>query len=78
MSEQEPSEPGRGDVSRLFQIHEADLEDMERTIPKLASLIAVAGKLDNRARVQLRRLKEIVSNVRWDYGPPTEVVQIPD
>ncbi len=33
--------------------------------------------LDNRLRMKLRRCKEILSNVRWDCGPPTEVQVIP-
>ncbi len=61
--------------ARLFQIYEDDLAELERTLPQLAD--ALMPVLDNRLRVQLRRCKEIVSMVRWNYGPPGEVEIIP-
>jgi hypothetical protein len=27
-------------------------------------------------RMKFRRFKEILSNVRWDYGPPQEVERV--
>lgn len=62
-------------MSRLFQINEEDLGELERTIPQLSE--AMMAILDNRLRVQLRRMKTILSNVRWDYGPPSEIEIIP-
>lgn len=59
----------------LHQITEDDLAALERTLPQLAS--AVAPALDNRLRVQLRQVQKILSEVRWNYGPPSEVRIIP-
>lgn len=57
-------------------INEDDLGELERVIPQLAE--AATPSLNNRLRVQLRRCKTILSNVRWEYGPPCEVEIIPD
>lgn len=69
---QEPADHGR---TRLFRIHEEDLVDLERILPDLC--MALYDVIDNRLRVQLRRVKDIVSNVRWEYGPPLQVISIP-
>ncbi len=58
-------------MSRLYQIYEDDLAELERTLPQLAD--AMTPSLDNRLRVQWRRVQTILSNVRWNYGPPTDV-----
>lgn len=63
------------DMSQLFQIYEDDLSELERTIPQFANALMPA--LNNRLRTQLRRIQEILSNVRWNYGPPTEVETLP-
>lgn len=60
---------------RLFQITEDDLAELERTLPQFQDVLL--PRLDNRLRVQLRRVREILSNVRWNYGPPTDVEIIP-
>lgn len=60
---------------KLFQINEDDLAAMERTLPELAS--ALYPTMDNRLRVQLRRMQNILGNVRWNYGPPSDVTVIP-
>ena len=62
-------------MARLFQINEEDLSELERTLPQFAD--AMMPVLDNRLRVQIRRVQTILTNVRWDYGPPTEVEKIP-
>lgn len=65
--------------SRLYQIHEEDLAELERTLPQLVDALVpmlenplLAGKL----RTQIRRLQTILSNVRWNYGPPSEVESV--
>ena len=60
---------------RLHQINENDLAELERTVPQIAD--ALMPHLDNRLRVQLRRVQTILSSVRWNYGPPTDVQVIP-
>lgn len=62
-------------MSKLFQIHEDDLADLERTLPQFAD--ALLPSLDNRLRAQFRRVQAILSNVRWNYGPPSDVQIIP-
>jgi hypothetical protein len=56
---------------RLFQVAEGDLADLERLLPLLAD--ALMPVLSNRTRVHLRRCQTILSNVRWNYGPPRDV-----
>ena len=62
-------------MTRLFQIYEDDLQKLEHTLPRIAEH---CGEAMNRPEVQVlfQELKEIVSNVRWNYGPPTEVQRI--
>lgn len=60
---------------KLFQINEDDLATLERTLPQFAD--ALMPRLDNRLRTQLRQVQQILSNVRWNYGPPSEVIIIP-
>lgn len=62
-------------MSRLFQIHEDDLSALEKTLPQLAD--ALMPVLNNKLRVQVRRVQKILSDVRWDYGPPSEIEVIP-
>ena len=62
-------------MAHLFQIHEDDLAELERTLPHFAD--AMMQSLTPRLRVQLRRCQSILSSVRWNYGPPTEVEVIP-
>jgi len=60
----------------MFQINEDDLGALEHTLPQLAS--ALMPKLDNRLRAQIRQVQRILTDVRWNYGPPSEVEIIPD
>jgi hypothetical protein len=62
-------------MSKLFQITEADLADLEQTLPDLADALTLS--LDNALRVKIRRVQVILSRVRWNYGPPIEVGVIP-
>ena len=63
-------------MSRMHQIYEDDLAELERALPQLAELLLPV--MDNRARVKLRRCQSILSNVRWSYGPPSKVEVVPD
>ena len=62
-------------MSKLFRIEEADLCELEAIIPQLADVLAPQS--NNRIRVQLRRCKAVLSNVRWGYGPAEQVRIIP-
>lgn len=62
-------------MPKLFRVTEDDLAELERILPQLGeSLVPV---LNNRTRVQLRRCQSILSDIRWNYGPPTEVAPSP-
>lgn len=56
---------------KLYQITEDDLADLEKLVPQLADVLM--DRLDNTLRVKIRRLQKILSDVRWNYGPPTDV-----
>lgn len=61
-------------MPRLFQIYEEDLAELERTLPQLAG--ALMPMLTNRLRIQIRRSQAILSDVRWNYGPPSDIERI--
>lgn len=61
--------------NKLYQIYNSDLIELEQLIPELTELMAI--HLTTRSRTQLRRIKEILSNVRWNYGPHTDGEIIP-
>lgn len=56
-------------------INEEDLAELERVIPEISD--SLMHHLSPRMRTQLRRIKEILSNVRWRYGPPLIVESFP-
>lgn len=62
-------------MPQLFQVHEEDLGELERMLPQLSEVLSTS--LDNRLRMKLRRCQSILSNVRWNYGPHTEVREVP-
>ncbi len=59
----------------MFQIYETDLAKLESALPRL---MEAAGLTLNRPDVQVlfEEVKEIVSNVRWNYGPPQHVEEL--
>ena len=58
-------------MSKMFQIYEDDLADLEKTIPELMDALSLL--IDNRLKVKIRRIQHILSNVRWNYGPYTSI-----
>jgi len=62
-------------MSKLFHIHEDDLAELEKILPQLAD--ALMPVLNNKLRVQVRRVQWILSDVRWDYGPPSKIEVVP-
>jgi len=66
---------GHAVAHRLFQITEPDLVDLEHTLPAL--LDRMYPHLDNRQRAQWRKVQRIITDVRWNYGPPGECEVIP-
>lgn len=61
---------------RLFQIREDDLETLERVLPELMQSNMVSHN-DPKVRVRWRKVREIVADVRWNYGPFSDVTEIP-
>lgn len=59
---------------KLFQIYEDDLADLEKVLPEIAE--AIGAETTARLRVQIRKVQSILSKVRWNYGPPTEIEKI--
>lgn len=64
-----------GPENAIHQIYADDLADLERILPQLSD--AMMPILNNRLRVQLRRVQKILTDVRWNYGPPDEVEGFP-
>lgn len=64
---------------KLFRISEDDLARLEHVLPELCLSMyeQMAGPAAPRLRKQWSEVREIVANVRWDYGPPSEVEIIP-
>ena len=64
-------EPTQRLPMRMFQITEYDLRELEAILPLLAQ--SLTPTMQNFDRVRLRRVQRILSEVRWNYGPPTDV-----
>ena len=62
-------------TTSLHQITEDDLAALEQHLPQIMSS-AIMTCNDPLIRRKWERVKEILSNVRWNYGPPTQVEQI--
>ena len=62
-------------MSKLFQVNEEDLEKLEALLPEIAqySLSVWSPAL----KIKFDQVKRIVSDVRWNYGPPQSVEIIP-
>ena len=61
---------------KLYQITEDDLAMLESEMPRLMDPNLPACN-DPMTRKRWQAVKEILSNVRWNYGPPQEVEQLP-
>lgn len=61
---------------KLYQINESDLETLERELPSLMDFSSCQSDAWNQRediREAWEMVQKIVSNVRWNYGPPTQV-----
>lgn len=63
--------------SRLFQLHEDDLAELERMLPQVFEALTMRPDATPLQRTWFRRAQTIMTNIRWRYGPPTEVGIIP-
>lgn len=66
-------------MSKFFHIYEDDLAELERLAPLLCERLQLSqdGKVPGELKIKVRRVKEILSNIRWDYQPYDEVGRIP-
>lgn len=55
---------------KFFQLTEDDLIELERILPQLGDSLLLSGSASIKNKMQLRKVKSILSNVRWNYGPP--------
>ena len=60
---------------KLFRITEPDLCELERVIPQIC--MDMMEHLSPRTRTQFERLKRILSDIRWEGGPPRDVQATP-
>lgn len=69
---QERGKPTKPMSQKLYQIYDVDLEALESNLPALmdAGLAACNNAV---VRKRWEQVKSIVSNVRWNYGPPAVV-----
>lgn len=66
------------EATRLFQIDENDLCELERVVPILVErLYPQLTKEANELRAKIRIVQRIIVDIRWKYGPPTEVHTFP-
>ena len=61
-------------MSKMFQINEEDLASLEAVIPEIM-LLCFDTCNDPVQRKRFEECKTILSNVRWGYGPPMEVIR---
>lgn len=63
---------------KLFQINESDLETLERELPNLMEFSSLVLGWNDRQDIQeaWHMVKKIVSDVRFNYGPPTQTETI--
>lgn len=62
---------------KLFRITEDDLVALEHILPLVFWKLTCTPKAQPEDRVQFRRVQKILTDIRWDYGPPEEVAEIP-
>lgn len=63
-----------GAGSKLYQITSGDLEDLERLLPQLFVMLGVSMNQPH-VRTKIQRVKNIVSEIRWE-GLPWKGVEI--
>lgn len=62
-------------MGNLYQITEDDLAELERIIPSWQFDLCRSNSAA--ARTQIRRVQHILTSIRWEYGPPEHVQEIP-
>lgn len=57
---------------KLFQIYEPDLQKLEAALPRIMDAVGVRVS-EPALMVLFEEVKGVLSDVRWNYGPPSEV-----
>ena len=60
---------------KLFSINEDDLKTLEECIPQLTE--SIGERTSNRDRTMIRRVQQVMLNVRWDYQPHSDIEEVP-
>lgn len=70
-----PVEPECGGTVKLFDVKEYDLAELERILPQFVRHLESLPYYNDKPkiRVQIRRIQQILMNIRWNYGPAGEV-----
>ncbi len=63
--------------STLYQVHEEDLAALERELPALLHEAYPACN-DPLTRKRWEAVRDIITRIRWSYGPPTDVSTVED
>lgn len=58
----------------MFRIEKDDLCELEEHLPKIMD--ACFMNMTPALRIKFRRIQQILSDVRWAYGPPSHVERI--
>lgn len=62
--------------TRGLMIVEDDLADLEKILPQWFDRL-YREEMTNQERTQMRRVQKILSDIRWNYGPPSDITIIP-
>lgn len=68
--------PNNQTAMKYFQIAELDLATLEAELPALLDGVYPSCN-DPVTRKRRLEVKSILSNVRWNYGPPSDVTTTP-
>lgn len=54
-------------MAKMREIHDDDLATLEQLVPELCGRIG--DRTTNTDRAKIRRVQEVLKNVRWNYQP---------
>lgn len=60
---------------RLHQITHEDLQTLEECVPQLTERLG--EQTTNADRAMIRRVQAVLTRVRWDYQPHTDITNLP-
>ncbi len=63
-------------MSKMYQINQNDLADLERIVPAEFENCIPEVRNTPRFRTACRRVKDILSDIRWNYHPHIEIIPV--